>query len=1050
MSVNKLSYILFLYIVLCYTFTSYAQKPEFEIEKYSSREGLSHNQVFSCTKDGDGFMWFSTTNGLNCFDGYQFKTYYFKKGDEKFAPSNTVAALYTDKAKNLLIGSANGAFILNKKDKTFKPFFSKDYQTQHKDIPFEDGIWKITEDSKGNYWFFTMTKGFYVWNPNSREIVYFHKDATNSFNKIPDNMVRDMQEDSEGNYWICDHTAFIKLTGNPFAPDFTPDYALNSPDDFWIDALILSDGSLLVANFNGGLYLISKQMQKTQDWKKTLFDKTKDLLPKALIRCLYLDSQKRLWVGTKGDGLVLYKNAPNDFQNKTVITDNLYDYTTISHNFVLSIYEDDQHLIWVNTDGAGINKLDEYKTKFASYNRQRKPPYYFPAKTPIGFGEDKKGENLYIGTFLNGFIVKNKATGALTEYKDVGNPSIPLHKYSIRHALVDSIKQHVWLTANGLGLVEFNPQSKVFTPILPPSDSAFLNLKRIGAACLDKKGNIIIGSNPSKRFFVYTIQNNKWASFSYDSLSNKECEVYGITCDTEGNIWMGTDIGLFVFNSQFQLKNHFNKDFLLKNGFFSQINTVYASPDNTIWVGSTNGVIGKWLPNEGKFDTLKLAEDKFILAINQNHQLYELWVSTTNGLYLIDLQRKPYKIQRFDREDGLQENEFNRNSTLKNSEGNLLFGGINGYSVIPITTIEKNQYAPKPHFIDLKVFNQTFATSGDLNHIPFLELKYNQNFFTLFFSMLNFSNTEKNQYEYFLEGFDKKWVVGDKDNFAHYTDVPPGTYTFRLKSTNNDGVKSKEETILKIVITPPVWLTWWFKSLVFLLVAYGLYKLYQYRKKQIEEKQALKQKAIETEMKALRAQMNPHFIFNTLNSINNYIAKEEPDTARSYLTGFAKLMRNILELSREESIRLSSELETVQNFITLERIRFRERFNYHVEIDAGTNTNAVKIPPLILQPFVENAIWHGLLPKQEGGNLWIMVNTEGGKLTIAIEDNGVGRSKSGQRKVEAYRKSYGSAISEERLKLHNPLNTFEIVDKFDDNNQPCGTLVILTFIAPTT
>lgn len=1044
-------------LLLCFTFTSvftvYAQKPEFEIEKYSIQEGLSHNQVFGCTKDGDGFIWFCTTNGLNCFDGYQFTNYYYRKGDEKFASSNSIATLYTDKAKNLLIGSSNGVSIFNKKDKTFKPFFSKDFQAQHTDIPFAEGIWKIMEDNKGNYWFLTMFKGFYVFQPTTKSIAYFHKDAENSFNKIPDNMVRDVQEDNEGNYWICNRTAFIKLTGSPFAPDFTPDYVVGNPDDFLIDALVLSDGSLLLANFNGGLYLVSKQMQKNQDWKKAVFDKTKDLLPKVLVRCLYLDSQNRLWVGSKGDGLFLYKNMPNNFKTKTHIDDNLNDFTTISHNFVTWVYEDDQHIIWVMTDGGGINKLDEYKTKFASYNRQRKPPYYFPAKTPIGFAEDKLGKNLYIGTFLNGFIIKNKVTGILNEYKEVGNPVIPLHKYSIRHVLVDSIKQHVWLVANGLGLVEFNPVSKEFKQIMPPADSTYLNLKRTGSACLDKKGNIIIGSNPCKSFFVYSIEKEKWASFAYDSLSQKEIEAYSMACDVEGNIWIGADNGLYVFNNQFKLKTHLNKPTLIKNGLSAQINSVYASPNNDIWVGATNGMIGKWLPYEQKFDTLKVADDRFILAINQNHQLYELWVSTTNGLYLIDLSTKPRKISRFDRDDGLQENEFNRNSTLKDSEGNLLFGGINGYSVIPISTIEKNKYAPKPKFTNIKVFNQPFITAGDLNHIPSLELTYKENFFTLFFTLLNFSNTEKNRYEYILEGFDKKWVVGDVNNFAHYTNVPPGHYNFRLKAINNDGENGAEEAVLKIIISPPFWQTWWFRSLACLALTFGIYQFYQYRKKQIEEKQALKQKAIETEMKALRAQMNPHFIFNTLNSINNYIAKEEPDTARSYLTGFAKLMRNILELSREESISLASELETVQNFITLERIRFRERFNYHLEIHADINTNAIKIPPLILQPFVENAIWHGLLPKQEDGNLWIKVNTDGtsrnsqdrGELIITIEDDGVGRSKKPIRQVESYRKSYGSTISEERLILQNPLNTVKIVDKFDAQNYPCGTLVILTF-----
>jgi ligand-binding sensor domain-containing protein/two-component sensor histidine kinase len=1034
--------ILLISLVYCSTSNIQAQKPEFEIEKYGSREGLSHNQVFGCTKDSDGFMWFGTSNGLNCFDGYHFKTFFYKKDDSLSAPSNTVVYLYTNKAQNLVLGSSNGVHVYDKKRKTFMPFFSKNIQSQNPDVPFNAGIWKITEDTKGNYWFFTMSSGFYVWHPKQSKIAYFHKNAPNSYQKIPDNMVRDMQEDSEGNYWICNRTALIKLSGNPFSPDFTPDYAIGSADDFIIDALLLDDGGLLVGNFNGGLHYVSKTMQKNQQWRTIIFDKSKDLLPKVIVRCLYLDSQKRVWVGTRGDGLFLFKNAPTSFKNPTQFTDNLNEYTTISHNFVTSLYEDDQHILWVLTDGNGFNKLDEHKYKFASYNRQHKPPYYFPAKTPIGYAEDKT--NLYFGTFLDGLIIKNKKTGVVTQYKEVGTPTLPIHKYSIRHVMIDSLKNNIWLTANGMGLIQFNPISKTFNQMIPPSDSAFLNLKRIGGACLDKNNNLILGSNPSSNFFVYSIKTNLWRAIPFDTVQHRELEVYGVACDQKGDIWIGTDGGLFVFDINFQRKAYFDKAFLSKNGFYNQINTIFVNGQNDVWIGSTNGVIGKWLPMESRFDTLLIEKDRFITAINQNQQLYELWVSTTNGLYRLDLRYK--KIYRYDREDGLQENEFNRNSTFRDGEGNLIFGGINGYSIVPITTIEKNNYAPKPVFTDISVFNKSFSTPYNLNHSPSLQLSYKENFFTLFFSMLNFSNTTKNKYEYQLEGFDKNWVNGNMDNFAHYTNVPPGTYKFRLKAKNNDTVAASDEAVLTIVITPPFWQTWWFRLFLLSLLAYGIHYFYQFRKKQIEEKQALKQHALETEMKALRAQMNPHFIFNTLNSINNYIAKEEPDMARSYLTGFAKLMRNILELSREESISLANELETVKNFITLERIRFRERFSYHLTIAPDVNTNSIKILPLILQPFVENAIWHGLLPKKEGGNIWIRVNTEGGKLIITIEDDGVGRSKKSDIQSENYRKSYGSTISEERLKLQNLLNNIEIIDKFDEAHKPCGTSVILTFI----
>ena len=310
-------------------------------------------------------------------------------------------------------------------------------------------------------------------------------------------------------------------------------------------------------------------------------------------------------------------------------------------------------------------------------------------------------------------------------------------------------------------------------------------------------------------------------------------------------------------------------------------------------------------------------------------------------------------------------------------------------------------------------------------------------------------------YYYRLEGVDKDWLPADQDQAAHYNQLQNGDYRFMVKCINRDGLVSDKITFLLISVKPPFWKTWWFYLLSILLIALLVLFIFKKLAERRKEKELLKmnyQKQIAAmEMKTLRAQMNPHFIFNSLNSIDTFILKNESDNASDYLDKFSRLVRLILDNSRSEWVLLESELKALELYIELESVRFENAFSYTINIDPSVSPSSVMLPPLIIQPYVENAIWHGLMHRKEpGSRISITISKKEDNLQIEISDNGVGReaaSKLKGKKNELH-KSHGMKITAERLSVVNDIyhvNAGVIVtDMLNDLGGSAGTKVVLT------
>jgi hypothetical protein len=342
--------------------------------------------------------------------------------------------------------------------------------------------------------------------------------------------------------------------------------------------------------------------------------------------------------------------------------------------------------------------------------------------------------------------------------------------------------------------------------------------------------------------------------------------------------------------------------------------------------------------------------------------------------------------------------------------------------------------------------NDVDYTRETINDINKLVLSYKERNISFQLGGLGLSGNFRHYFAYRLVGYDDNWNYAGQRNYVNYTHLPAGAYRFQYRVANSMGQWSPKIKEIVLVIRPALWRTWWFIGSIAIFIAGFITLLVRKRINTIRKNAEIKQKMTETEMMALRSQMNPHFIFNSLNSIDNLIQTDQREKATEYLSKFAKLLRAILENSKQEVIPCWKDLETLQLYLELEKLRWDKKFTSEVIIDDKIFQGDYKVPPMIIQPFVENAIHHGLLNKLEDDRkIFISVMPEKGRIKYIIEDNGVGRSKAEEykRMNHTSHHSMGMQITTQRIHLFNreENGSIRITDLYDDQQKPAGTNV---------
>ena len=596
----------------------------------------------------------------------------------------------------------------------------------------------------------------------------------------------------------------------------------------------------------------------------------------------------------------------------------------------------------------------------------------------------------------------------------------------------------LWIASWG-GLLSFNKTTKTFINYANENDEQTKLLCSV--IKLKKQEKLLVGGYVGG-LIIFNLRTHKWENCKDEKKlmdnSQFKLRVRFMKELNDGNILMSTEArnlvsynylsGQFTFFPQYEKISGASRYFYKDNQFLW-----VATDDGLIQASSaTNKVIKLWTTETG------LPNNYIYAVVPDNYG--RLWISSNGGLTMID--NKTGVCKKFTEDDGLQSMEFNTACCYKDKSGNIWFGGINGLNMVNPELSTANDFSPPPLITNIQVMNIHYHTDTATPYLHNITLPFTKNFISFEFQSPNFSQSENIIYQYKLIGVDTGWVSNGTKTVARYTQLKPGEYTFYVRSANTNYIWSKKASVIHLSIIPPWYNRWWFYALVILSILSILYIFISQRIKGIRYKAAVKQKIVEIEMAALKAQMNPHFMFNCINSIDAFIHSNDKYNATLYLNKFAKLLRNILDSSKHNTVMLSKDIETLKLYVQLEELRHEKKFKSIIEVEEELLNNDYKIPPLIIQPFVENAILHGLKNKPgNDGKLTISIKKEGDKIAFVIEDNGIGRQAASQI-VQTKESSYGIDMSNERIKLFNNESTASVqMQDLANNGQATGTRI---------
>lgn len=812
---------IFIFLVLLIAFHTVAQPLTFR--RYSVSDGLSSNTIYSTAQDKFGFMWFGTEDGLNRFDGYTFKHFEFNPTDTTTIPNNVVRALLVDTDNNIWIGTDEGLCIYNQVHSVFRRFKS---------------------DTLSEY------------NLNNQHITAF----------------------AEYGDYICIGTngggvnIYDKRTGKIEKLYRKP----NVPITTYITALAVDkEGNLWIGSSGKGLVSYNLRSGIGKLYVSSATDVNS--LSENYVGAIYVSKNNAIWVGTLNSGLNKFNPSTGKF---TSYSNEAGNEASLSQNSVFSITEDNYGTLWVGTLGGGLNALNVNTGRFTRYQNNTNNPSSLSNNTVWTVMIERSG-TLWIGTTygLNTYD-RSQIKFRTTAIQEGGNNNV--------YAVASDNNQGLWAGVLGSGLVYINnygrliktyrtedglPSNNVTSVLSTTTGTLYVGTTEgmasltSGASRLQK---IILPYNSQDVFITSLFEDSKhtvWigtkGAGAFIMNPNGTIEAirglnnYWVTCFEEtvqGDIWIGTrGSGINVISKSgavSQIQNSKDRKSISSNF----INCLKRDHNGHIYVGTYGGGLNLINPKEvsavRSFNENDGLPDNIILAISSDSN-NDIWFSTGNGISNLKQQAgEKFVFRNFNELDGLQY-KYNSGSVTVLGKNVLVFGGVNGLSIFNPDEIIYNTNKPAVVITSFKLFDKEYKLDSLISLKKYIELNYNQNFLSFEFSGLNYVFPDKNSYAYILEGSEKEWVNAGIRRYVAYTNLDHGTYRFRVKAANNDGIWNEEGAYITIVINPPFWRTWWFYTLAFIFIVLSILGIFQLRTRNLRRANTLLERRVEERTRQL-------------------------------------------------------------------------------------------------------------------------------------------------------------------------------------------------------
>lgn len=847
--------------ILAYLIVLFAVTPTFAhnlvFHPLTINQGLSQNTVQCIIQDQKGFMWFGTQDGLNRYDGYNFRAYRSIRGDSTSISDNFITALYEDKKGFIWIGTNSGG--LNRFDPSTNKF--KRYlhnPAQPKSISCNN-IHTISADTSGNILIGTIDGGISVLNPKKNEFVNYLSQPSDPLS-IPSNNISSIFVSGSGEIWVgMTNDGFAKFYFDEKKKSYFKHYAMGTGlNDNRVTSIAEErPGVLLIGTVTGGLNRFNISQESFEQFRFQPNDASS--ISGNYINVIYKDRQGVIWVGTDNSGLNDFHYNDNSFYR---ITHQSLQSNTISSNQILSIYEDRSGIIWVGTRDRGLNQLQPQGNKFQHFKNNPRDRNSLAFNTVRSF-YNGKNDVLWIGTFGSGVDRFDRKKEEFTHYHSDFTSINALNNNHIS-ALWEDQQGTVWIGTWGGGLNKMTTAGQFSHFTSDPQNPESISDNHIQVIFEDEKEGMWIGTEYGLNFF-----NKNKAQFKQylhnpddtNSISDNRVQSNCILKDPFGYLWVGTWNGLNRISFDAKSKEikqvqrfwavEDQQNSLSDNRIISMLidQTQLDQGILTIWVGTYTGGLNRMVIHDANAALVTQVQytrygvkdglpSDVIYGILQDGS-GNVWFSTNKGLCRFnpnmtgDNRLSVYKMA-----DGLQSNQFFWGAAAQNTKGEMIFGGINGFNIFHPDSIKHNLLPPPVVFTRFKRYNKDIELSKDISALDEVVLEYNERVFSIEFAALDFTISSENQYAYTMEGFDKDWILAGNKHEATYTNLDPGKYTFRVKGSNNDGVWNEEGASIKIRILPPWWMTWWFRVLSILFVIGIIVLIYRIRISGIKQRNA--------------------------------------------------------------------------------------------------------------------------------------------------------------------------------------------------------------------
>ena len=961
------------------------------MENYTMENGLATNVVHNIFQDSNGFMWFMTRFGLSRYDGARFTNFTIQNG----LASNYVSSMYEDDHGVLYVASdysvqqmVNGNVGANilKDSLSIEGFYKQ-----------RDGSCIFATDNSGilrysNGQLVPMTPTYS--GPNS-SLIITPKGNLLTGGQFAENSV---------------YTTSLKLfNAKGEIQTYTPTGTPLEVHDLFVDR----EGNIWVCAGNGLSLLSMEDVDHGHINFLPLPAPFDHPALKGIVEDILQDRYGNYWIAT-GQGLV--RITPSGQLTLFTETDGLVS------NKILKLFEDRENNLWVGTL-KGITKIP-----------LGGPLQYYTTQDGLADNDLQSvlvlNEEEVFMTTTNGHLQKfNPLTMEVTTLASIQPDSFFRILRTHTGELFVAFNEDYRWTATNLHRFDTKKgmQEKGFH-----FDRSFFYMEA------DTRGNYFLGGNYGLYVFNPATENKY-------TLANITDRVNQIVFDGEGNLWAGMwdgklyRIELFYSDTGVTAK----KDDMthLMDGAYTSL--LFKDSKGAVWVGSRDrGITKIFRDNFGGYQSLHITQQDGLMApscyaVAEDGQ-GSIFIASQLGMDKLLPVGDSYKVLNFSKENNFYDEIWD----VKRTDDGVFWVATASGLVRFVDQFTETLPPPTVHITQIINKAENKTVDIDPTDKTGAVLSYDRGNLQFYFAALYFVNEKAVEYSYRLLGSsDENWNALSNGTTVSYAGLRPGHYRFEVRTLNWNDLPGRSD-VFEFEISPPWWTTWWFLVLVILAIIGAVYYFVMRRINHIRFKAKMEQKITETEMKALRAQMNPHFIFNCINNIDAFVQSNDRHNATIYLNKFAKLLRNVLDSSQQRTVSLAKDIETLELYVALEQLRDKGKYEVSIHMKQDLLNADYHVPPLIIQPLVENAIIHGLRKKRgTGGKLDISVIGQHPYLKYVIEDNGIGR-KIIKGNLSKGHTSYGTQMSQDRIRFFNNEDKASImIIDMERNGTPIGTRV---------